>query len=76
MPPHRNHTFRTQDDLHAAYIAMASMLKALTEKLDVNPDRVRQFVEAATEDDRKIVARAQWHVDWMLGQINSEGDRA
>ena len=73
--PHPNHTFRTQEDLHAACIAMASTLRAITERLEVNPERVRQFVESACDDDRALVARAQWHVDWMMGHINSEGDR-
>ena len=76
MPPHPNHTFSTQDDLHAAYIAMASVHRAIAERLDVNPERIRQFVEAACEDDRALVARAQWHVDWMMGHINTEGDRS
>ena len=75
MPPHPNHTFRTQDDLHAAYIAMASVLKAVAEKLNVNPERVRQLVASAAEDDEALMTRAQWHVDWMLGHINSEGER-
>lgn len=75
MPPHPNHTFSTQNDLHAAFIAMASVLKVIAEKLDVNPERVRQMVASAAEDDRALVAGAQFHIDWILGHVNSEGDR-
>jgi len=75
VPPHPNHTFSTQDDLHAAFIALASVLKVIAEKLDVNPERVRQMVASAAEDDRELVAGAQFHIDWILGNVNSEGDR-
>gem|GEM_PF-3694214 len=75
MPPHPNHTFSTQDDLHAAFIALASVLKVVSEKLEVNPERVRQLVGSAAEDDPALVARAQFHIDWILGHVNSEGDR-
>lgn len=76
MPPSPNFEIRSTSDTEASFIALASTLKAICEKIEVQPDRIRQFVEAACGDDINLVARTQWFVDWIAGRISAAGERS
>ena len=76
MPPHPNFTYRDKHEPEAAHIATAAVLRTLLEqnafKLDV--DRVRQLIGAACADDMGLIARLMWHVNWITGMHDAEGE--
>lgn len=70
-----NFQIRSIADAEASFIAVSATLKAICEKVEIHPDRVRQFVESACGDDGDLIARAQWFSDWIQGKFDAQGER-
>ena len=76
MPMHPNFETRSVGEIDAALAAIMSVLRVVLEKQQLDTDRVQHLLTIATGDDVNVRARARWFVDWMAGNLTTEGERS
>ena len=75
MPVHPNFESRATPEIDAGLIDIASMLKVIAEKLDVNTDRAHQLMSSALQGDPNLKVRARFWIDWMAVDLDAEENR-
>jgi hypothetical protein len=72
---HSNFKIRGQQDIEAADAAIMAVLRVLLETREIDYERVRHLMVGIVGDDPALRARAQWFVEWMSGDLDSDGQR-
>ena len=75
MAASSNFSLRDLQDVEAANIAVAAVLKTLLRDVDLDVDRARQLVGSAAGNDMDLTAKAMWFVQWMNGLYDAQGEK-
>ncbi|UXC89527.1 hypothetical protein EGM87_10595 [Sphingobium sp. RSMS] len=75
MPVHSNFQSRSADEIDAALVALAAMIRVLGEKVEIDTDRAHQLMVSAVADHPNLKARAQLWINWMAGYTDADGEK-
>jgi hypothetical protein len=74
VPVHSNFQNRSADEVDAALVALAAMIRVLGEKVEINTDRAHQLMTSAVAGNPNLKARAQFWINWMAGYTDADGE--